>query len=81
MRKRRWRRTSSFIPLPLFAPDEDELLVLLLVLDELEPLVEDLTVRRLPGVSHWVQQEAPEQVNAVLASWLRRFDPRPAYSA
>jgi epoxide hydrolase 4 len=24
----------------------------------------------LPGVSHWVQQEAPEQVNALLDDWL-----------
>ncbi len=33
--------------------------------------VEDLTLRYLPNVSHWVQQEAPEQVNAILVSWLR----------
>jgi epoxide hydrolase 4 len=32
--------------------------------------VTDLTLHRLPGVSHWVQQEAPEQVNAILAEWL-----------
>lgn len=30
----------------------------------------NLTLRRLPGVSHWVQQEAPEKVNAILDSWL-----------
>ena len=29
--------------------------------------VADLTLRYLPGVSHWVQQEAPETVNAILA--------------
>lgn len=29
-----------------------------------------LTLHRLPGVSHWVQQEAPETVNALLAEWL-----------
>jgi hypothetical protein len=23
-----------------------------------------------PGVSHWVQQEAPEKVNAILREWL-----------
>ena len=28
------------------------------------------TFARLPGVSHWVQQEAPEAVNAALQSWL-----------
>lgn len=32
--------------------------------------VRDLTIRRLPGVSHWVQQEAPEKVNAILREWL-----------
>ena len=34
------------------------------------PFVRDFTLRRLPGVSHWVQQEAPEQVNAAVAAWL-----------
>ncbi|MBW2281424.1 MAG: alpha/beta hydrolase [Deltaproteobacteria bacterium] len=32
--------------------------------------VKDLTIRTLPGVSHWVQQEAPETVNAMLEAWL-----------
>ena len=32
--------------------------------------VADLTMRFLPGVSHWVQQEAPEIVNAMLLAWL-----------
>jgi pimeloyl-ACP methyl ester carboxylesterase len=35
-------------------------------------LVRDFTLRRLPRVSHWVQQEAPERVNAELADWLSR---------
>ena len=35
-----------------------------------ERFVDDLTVRYLPGVSHWVQQEAPETVNAMLEAWL-----------
>lgn len=34
--------------------------------------VGDFTLRRLPGVSHWVQQEAPEAVNAILEAWLPR---------
>jgi pimeloyl-ACP methyl ester carboxylesterase len=33
--------------------------------------VRDLTIRYLPGVSHWVQQEAPETVNAMLEAWLQ----------
>jgi pimeloyl-ACP methyl ester carboxylesterase len=32
--------------------------------------VSDFQVRYLP-VSHWVQQEAPEQVNEMLEAWLR----------
>lgn len=33
--------------------------------------VADLTIRRLPNVSHWVQQEAPDAVNAALREWLQ----------
>jgi pimeloyl-ACP methyl ester carboxylesterase len=36
-----------------------------------ERYVDDLTIRYLPGVSHWVQQEAPDQVNAMLAAFLQ----------
>jgi pimeloyl-ACP methyl ester carboxylesterase len=35
-----------------------------------ERYVKDLTLRYLPRVSHWVQQEAPEQVNAIWGAWL-----------
>ncbi len=35
--------------------------------------VTDFTLKRLPGVSHWVQQEAPEQVNNQLRDWLGRI--------
>lgn len=38
----------------------------------LEPYVADLTVERLPGVSHWVQQNAPDAVNAIIAGWARQ---------
>lgn len=34
--------------------------------------VPQLELHRLPGVSHWVQQDAPEQVNAILGDWLDR---------
>lgn len=40
------------------------------LLDGTEAHVRDLTVKRLPNVSHWVQQEAPEAVNAILSGWL-----------
>jgi pimeloyl-ACP methyl ester carboxylesterase len=32
--------------------------------------VTDLTLRYLPGVSHWVQQEAPERVHEIWGAWL-----------
>ena len=35
-----------------------------------ERYVKDLTLRYLPGASHWVQQDAPERVNAMLEAWL-----------
>ncbi len=38
--------------------------------DGTEEFVSDLTIRFLPGVSHWVQQEAPEVVNAMMLAWL-----------
>lgn len=37
-----------------------------------EEWVSDLTLHRLPNVSHWVQQEAPETVNRMLGDWLDR---------
>ncbi len=36
-----------------------------------EAVVRDLTVRYLPRVSHWVQQEAPEFVNPMIAAFLQ----------
>ena len=35
-----------------------------------EDLVTDFTIRYLPQVSHWVQQEAPEAVNAMIRAWI-----------
>jgi len=35
-----------------------------------EAYVRDLTIRYLPHVSHWVQQEAPVAVNAMIAAFL-----------
>ena len=42
-----------------------------------DELVRDLTLHYLPGVSHWVQQEAPEKVNELLEAWLARDDAAP----
>ncbi|HTO54860.1 MAG TPA: alpha/beta hydrolase [Myxococcota bacterium] len=42
------------------------------LLEGTEEFVTDLTLHRLPDASHWVQQDAPEKVNALLVEWLRR---------
>lgn len=36
-----------------------------------ERWVRNLTVQRLPGVSHWVQADAPAEVNRRIAEWAR----------
>jgi len=36
-----------------------------------ERFVADLTLRYLPDASHWVQQDDPETVNAMLEAWLQ----------
>lgn len=36
-----------------------------------EAFVANLTVRRLPGVSHWVQQDAPDRINGEIGEWAR----------
>ena len=41
-------------------------------LDGTEQWVPDFTLRKLPHASHWVQQDDPEGVNAILKDWLPR---------
>jgi epoxide hydrolase 4 len=36
-----------------------------------ETHVQDFTLERLPGVSHWVMHEASDRVNAVIPAWMR----------
>ena len=36
-----------------------------------ERWVRDLTIRYLPRISHWVQQDAPREVNAMISAFLR----------
>lgn len=57
-------------PTLLIWGEEDKALGLELT-EGYDGLVEDFTLRRLPNVSHWVQQEAPEAVNAALGDWMR----------
>ncbi len=49
---------------------EDDKIQLPSSIDGAGDLVKDLTLRFLPGVGHWVQQEAPEEVNGMLSAWL-----------
>lgn len=39
--------------------------------DDADRWVTKLTRRFVPGAGHWVQQEAPEEVNAILSAWLK----------
>lgn len=49
---------------------EDDPFLALYTLDHTEDYVTNLTLVRLPGVSHWVQQDAPEQMDAELRAFL-----------
>ncbi len=49
---------------------EQDVALDVICLDGTERYVSDLRVERLAGVSHWVQQHAPERVNALLRSFL-----------
>jgi pimeloyl-ACP methyl ester carboxylesterase len=41
-----------------------------LCLEGLETYVSNLRIEHLPGVSHWVQEEAPDTVNALITGFL-----------
>jgi pimeloyl-ACP methyl ester carboxylesterase len=49
---------------------EDDVALDLICLEGTERYVRDLAVHRLPGVSHWVQQDAPDAVNRLLRGFL-----------
>lgn len=64
-------RTWPAIEIPtLIVWGEEDTALGLETLEGTDGFVRHLTIRRLPNVSHWVQQEAPEQVNAILRDWL-----------
>jgi pimeloyl-ACP methyl ester carboxylesterase len=64
-----WRAPRIDTPTLLLWGEDDTALTKQLALDARQ-YVKDLTLHFLPGVSHWVQQEAPEQVNALIERWL-----------
>jgi epoxide hydrolase 4 len=51
---------------------EEDVALDLICLEGTDRYVRDLTLRRLHGVSHWVQQDAPEAVNGMLQDFLER---------
>jgi len=63
------QRPSIATPTLLLWGDHDHALGAELV-PGTEDHVPDLTVHMLPGVSHWVPEEAPDQVNAAIQKWL-----------
>lgn len=67
LRKQQWPRIE--VPTSLIWGDADAALSVR-TLRGTEQFVSHLTVRVLPGVSHWVQQGAAERVNALLREWL-----------
>ena len=36
-----------------------------------EKYVENFNIRYLPDVSHWVQQESPEEVNSMISAFIK----------
>lgn len=49
---------------------EQDVAIDIACLDGTDQYVDDLTVRRYPHASHWVQQDIPDEVNAALKEWL-----------
>jgi len=56
-------------PTLLIWGDADPILVPSMT-DDAGEWVKDVTRRFIPGVGHWVQQEAPDEVNEILSAWL-----------
>jgi epoxide hydrolase 4 len=52
-----WGEEDPYLDLALTEGNEDH--------------VQDLTLHRLPGVSHWVQEDASAEVNRLIAAWAR----------
>lgn len=56
---------------------EEDVALDLICLDGTDRYVRDLRIERLPGISHWVQQHAPDRVNALLQHFLPPASGRP----
>ena len=51
---------------------EQDVAIDIACLNGTEEYVPDLSVKRFPHASHWVQQDIPDEVNAALEDWLPR---------
>ena len=51
---------------------EQDVAIDIACLNGTEEYVPDLSVKRFPHASHWVQQDIPDEVNAALEGWLPR---------
>ena len=49
---------------------EQDIAIDIACLDGTGDYVSDLTIKRYPHASHWVQQDVPEEANAALTEWL-----------
>jgi epoxide hydrolase 4 len=69
--RRFWGKNIPLIKTPtLFLWGDQDVALSLRTTRGTEKYVSNLTFRIFPGVSHWIQQEAPEAVNAMLEAWL-----------
>ncbi|MGX7743661.1 alpha/beta fold hydrolase [Rhodopseudomonas parapalustris] len=50
---------------------EDDLALDIALTEGNAQFVEDFTLHKLPNASHWVQLDAPDEVNATIAEWAR----------
>lgn len=62
------------VPTTIIWAEADAYMSGLLLERSMQKVTGPLTVERLSGVSHWVQQEAPDRVNALLIGALRDVD-------
>jgi pimeloyl-ACP methyl ester carboxylesterase len=66
---RRWRFPTIETPTLVIWGDADVALDFSCIENVADYSV-DVTLHRLPGVSHWVPEEVPEQVNALIGDFL-----------
>ena len=53
---------------------EDDMALTIETTYDTEKWVRDLTLRYLPRVSHWVQQDAPDEVNTMIKAFIQGED-------